>query len=458
MSCVHYKFSSKLNYDTVTFDGLHITLCDLKKQIMGRERLKASDCDLQITNAQTKEEYTDDGALIPKNSSVIIRRIPIGGVKATSKTYVMMCCVHFFQFECMECRILSPNLCIKKLPVEQTANLAEANASEDDKIRAMMSQSNHEYDPVHYMKKLLGPPPPNYTCFRCMKTGHYIRNCPTNGDKNFESTPRMKKSTGIPRSFMMEVDDPNMKGAMLTNTGKYAIPTIDAVFDINCIRTFLLESDEHMCPTCNQTDVSPDCLIANKFLRQAVNNFKNETGYTKRLRKGQAPQTAPMQGQSRPQVQRPVQLAARPTSSRQQDPLMANIPPPVAAPSPVVPAAIPTPVLHQTQTPAPVPPAAPTVQVNLVSRGPLEVSTLVPSPQPQVKHEEPVSVKEPEKIVSTPATSVMVSAATSITTYSVPKVPVLGQPHSVGHSIPTTGQPMRTSTVHPGASRQGWDA
>ncbi|XP_010010549.1 PREDICTED: E3 ubiquitin-protein ligase RBBP6-like [Nestor notabilis] len=34
-------------------------------------------------------EYTDDNALIPKNSSVIVRRIPIGGVKATSKTYVI---------------------------------------------------------------------------------------------------------------------------------------------------------------------------------------------------------------------------------------------------------------------------------------------------------------------------------------------------------------------------------
>ncbi|XP_035252813.1 E3 ubiquitin-protein ligase RBBP6-like [Anguilla anguilla] len=89
MSCVHYKFSSKLNYDTVTFDGLHITLSDLKRQIMGREKLKAADCDLQITNAQTKEEYTDDGALIPKNSSVIIRRIPIGGVKSASKTFVI---------------------------------------------------------------------------------------------------------------------------------------------------------------------------------------------------------------------------------------------------------------------------------------------------------------------------------------------------------------------------------
>lgn len=55
MSCVHYKFSSKLDYNTVTFDGLHITLSELKKQIMARERLKATDCDLQITNAQTRE-------------------------------------------------------------------------------------------------------------------------------------------------------------------------------------------------------------------------------------------------------------------------------------------------------------------------------------------------------------------------------------------------------------------
>lgn len=62
MSCVHYKFSSKLNYDTVTFDGLHISLCDLKRQIMAREKLKAADCDLQITNAQTKEGAWGAGA------------------------------------------------------------------------------------------------------------------------------------------------------------------------------------------------------------------------------------------------------------------------------------------------------------------------------------------------------------------------------------------------------------
>ncbi|XP_074442881.1 E3 ubiquitin-protein ligase RBBP6-like [Larus michahellis] len=86
MSCVHYKFAAKLAYDRVIFSGLNICLRDLKHQIMAREKLKAATSDLQISNAQTGAEYTDDNALIAKNSSVIVRRIPVGGVKAAGKT------------------------------------------------------------------------------------------------------------------------------------------------------------------------------------------------------------------------------------------------------------------------------------------------------------------------------------------------------------------------------------
>ncbi|XP_049653713.1 LOW QUALITY PROTEIN: E3 ubiquitin-protein ligase RBBP6-like, partial [Accipiter gentilis] len=215
---------------------------------------------------------------------------------------------------------------------KQTANLAEANASQEDKIKAMMIQSGPEYDPTNYMKKPLGPPPSSYTCHRCRKPGHSIKNCPTTGDESFGSVPRMKKSTGIPRTLLVEVKDPNTKGVMLAKTGKYAIPCLnveayartkkekppflleepsssssdapipDEILCLickeimtdaaiipccgnsycdECIRTALLESEERRCPECHQTGVSPDAFVANKCLRRAVSNFKNGAGYRK---------------------------------------------------------------------------------------------------------------------------------------------------------------------------------
>ncbi|XP_071330261.1 E3 ubiquitin-protein ligase RBBP6-like isoform X2 [Trachinotus anak] len=337
MTHVHYKFSSKLSYDTVVFDGPHITLTDLKRQIMGREKLRAGDCDLQITNAQTKEEYTDDEGLIPKGSSVIVRRVPISGGRSSSSSKTQNIerpdvQLHhtFTAFKAMDGQTSS-----SALPFfAKMANLADADVSEEDKIKVMLNQST--YDSMNYNKKFGNVLPANYTCYRCGNTGHHIRNCPTSGDKNFEAPLRIKKSTGIPRSFMVEVDGPNIKGAMLTNCGRYAIPAIDAeayaigkkekppfvpqeqpksaevdedpvpdellcliCHDLlsdavvipccgnsycdDCIRTTLLDSEEHMCPTCSQSNVSPDTLIANKFLRQAVNNFKKERGYNKSL-------------------------------------------------------------------------------------------------------------------------------------------------------------------------------
>ncbi|XP_065702851.1 E3 ubiquitin-protein ligase RBBP6-like [Patagioenas fasciata] len=89
VSCIHYKFSSKVSCDTVTFHGLNIALGNLKQQIMSHEKLKVANCGLQITNTQTKKEYLDDNTPIPKNSSVIVRRVPAGAVKAPSRARIL---------------------------------------------------------------------------------------------------------------------------------------------------------------------------------------------------------------------------------------------------------------------------------------------------------------------------------------------------------------------------------
>ncbi|XP_061604854.1 E3 ubiquitin-protein ligase RBBP6 isoform X2 [Phyllopteryx taeniolatus] len=343
MTHIHYKFSSKLSYATVVFDGPHVTLTDLKEQIMGRERLRAGDCDLQITDAQTKEEYTNEEGLIPKGSSVIVRRVPNMRVKSFSvkKTQNTERSDAHCHFSTGAIKAMDDNSSSKTLPLfSKMVNLAAADVSEEDKIKVVMNQSS--YNPMTYNKKFGGMLPANYTCYRCGNTGHHIRKCPSTGDKNFDA-PKIKKSTGIPRSFMVEVDDPNIKGAMMTNCGRFAIPAIDAqayaigkkekhpflhqeecepvdekipvpeelqcliCHDLlvdsvvipccgnsycdECIRTALLDSEEHICPTCNQADVSPDTLIANKFLRQAVNNFKKEKGDTRNLKKSGIPQS-----------------------------------------------------------------------------------------------------------------------------------------------------------------------
>jgi protein MPE1 len=51
-------------------------------------------------------------------------------------------------------------------------------------------------------------PPAGYLCYRCGKKGHWIQVCPTNDDPNYDNKPRVKRTTGIPRSFLKTVEKP----------------------------------------------------------------------------------------------------------------------------------------------------------------------------------------------------------------------------------------------------------
>lgn len=166
---VHYKFKSALDFDTISFDGLHISVDDLKKAIIHQKRLgKTQDFDLQITNAQTKEgkyhhssalknaktpkvnlirlnffffrfviEYSEDSCLIPKNTSLIIARVPL--TRQVKKSWDPNA----------EKAASSASARAHKNVESQAANvdLSQMNGTEEDKINAMMRQSTMDYDP-----------------------------------------------------------------------------------------------------------------------------------------------------------------------------------------------------------------------------------------------------------------------------------------------------------------------
>ncbi len=62
MSCIHYKLITNLNYEKLIFDGVYISVADLKKEIVEKKfkrlHFKSMDIDLEITNADTNEGNT----------------------------------------------------------------------------------------------------------------------------------------------------------------------------------------------------------------------------------------------------------------------------------------------------------------------------------------------------------------------------------------------------------------
>ncbi|XP_037902922.1 E3 ubiquitin-protein ligase RBBP6 isoform X2 [Hermetia illucens] len=316
---VHYKFKSALNSDTVTFDGLHISVGDLKKAIIHQKRLgKTVDFDLQITNAQTKEEYSDNNTLIPKNTSLIVARIPLA-VQPKKQWDIQA----EKQQQQSHRHINAPE------PDSGALDLSLMNGTEEDKIQAMMIQSTMDYDPNKFKhsyqvirgQSQVGEVPANYRCFKCRKPGHWIKNCPlsSNGDAN-----DFKRNTGIPRSFIeRDAQDKNSAANAEPTpppvvekkqeipedlicgickdlfTDAVMIPCCGSSFCDECVRTALLESEDNECPDCKEKGSSPGSLIPNRFLRNSVNAFKNETGYSK-----------PRQQKPPPKPKEPQEVAA----------------------------------------------------------------------------------------------------------------------------------------------------
>ncbi|CAL4073981.1 unnamed protein product, partial [Meganyctiphanes norvegica] len=303
---VHYKFKSAVEYDTLPVDGVNISLVDLKEAIIQQKRLgRGQPFDLQITNAETNEVYTDEKTLIPKNSSLIVARVPIDPSllkkpweNGRDSTALLLS----NPANLMNTEDAAEAAEIDRKMKEHT-DLTKMTGTEEDKINAMMAQSTLNFHPSKYVKlrnsNMAGKVPKEYKCYKCHQNGHWVHNCPLNNQD-------LRKSTGIPSMFLMEVKDANVPGAMITAQGKFVIsllqvdmekhhgkgqapvdrpsPPIELVCGIckellrdavlipccaaaycdECIRNYLLN---HACPSCEDESIGPEMLIPNRFLR-----------------------------------------------------------------------------------------------------------------------------------------------------------------------------------------------
>ncbi|KAE9378186.1 DWNN-domain-containing protein [Stipitochalara longipes BDJ] len=223
-SSVFYKFKSQKEPTRLEFDGTGISVFELKRDIIIKSGLgDGTDFDLAVFTDDGKEEYDDDTAIIPRSTTVLARRLPAikkGAGKANRYVTGKM--------PVNAKNSSRKEQASKAKPAASNAPIQINSAMTEEQRMAAMFQAQSEQwsaqqeeaakqTKVHFVGKKPGttsdnPPPQGYICYRCGEKGHWIKECPTNDDPNYENKPRIKRTTGIPRSFLKTVEKPVVTG------------------------------------------------------------------------------------------------------------------------------------------------------------------------------------------------------------------------------------------------------
>ncbi|KAH6652854.1 DWNN domain-containing protein [Truncatella angustata] len=252
-SSVFYKFKSQREPSRVEFDGTGISVFELKRDIIKLSGLgDGTDFDFAIYTEDGAEEYDDDLAIIPRSTTVIARRLPPAKMGAgRAARYVSGKMPHSVKNS-------SRRETTAKTAKPSTQGLAQmSNAlTEEEKLAAMFQVQSDQWTaqqeemanqaPVYKpgAKKPVNvpdhEPPKGYVCYRCGQVGHWIQVCPTNDNPEFDNRPRVKRTTGIPRSFLKTVDKATLQqgdgedgikppaGVMVNADGDYVIAQVDS--------------------------------------------------------------------------------------------------------------------------------------------------------------------------------------------------------------------------------------
>ena len=266
-STVFYKFFHQKGQSAIHFDGTGITVFDLKHEIIMQNHLgEGNDFNLRLYHLeQPDSEYENDQDVIARSSFVLAKRSPSyskNGKFNNASRYVS-------GKPRINKNVLANVGGQANLPTKTNTKLPDENVSEEDRIKMMFENQSDAWartqDELSTHRAIYNKPsatstnpedipPPGYMCYRCGAKDHWIRNCPTNTDPNFEGK-KIKRTTGIPKSYLKTipkelVDGPDSNGSgeagqittnengelvdqngnayMVTDTGEYAIAIADS--------------------------------------------------------------------------------------------------------------------------------------------------------------------------------------------------------------------------------------
>ncbi|XAO21566.1 hypothetical protein I312_100319 [Cryptococcus bacillisporus CA1280] len=268
MSTVFYRWGAGRDESRVTFDGTHISVFDLKREIILNNKMgNGKDFDLSIYDNVTGEELKDDNQQIPRSSSLVARRLPpsLGKGRGSAADYIAGTAAaetltgdHRVESHARQAMLdknltkgvrsaggtygsLSKRFDGKEEKPAEKVQVSTGDKDEDAKIQAILAQGAETWEQMQEDMSAgyrapaaraarankpsgsavagasqkydfsLGPekePPVGYICYRCGQKGHWIQNCPENDDPAAAERKRFVRVTGIPRSFLKTVETP----------------------------------------------------------------------------------------------------------------------------------------------------------------------------------------------------------------------------------------------------------
>lgn len=209
-STIFYQFIHQKNQSTIHFDGTGLNVFDLKHEIINQSQLgQGQDFMLRLYHLEQPDlEYENDQDVVPRSTFVLAKRSPCSVQNGRYQS-----AARYVTGRPRITKFKTPNAVAPGAAPKPVAAIDE-NISEEDRIKQMFENQENNWAQaqdelsthkvVHYKPGTEDLPPPGYVCYRCGGKDHWIKNCPTNTDPNFEGK-KIKKTTGIPKSSMKTI-------------------------------------------------------------------------------------------------------------------------------------------------------------------------------------------------------------------------------------------------------------